>query len=77
MKSGFSIATIVLIFATLTLALGASGFVLLQYQELEPEEVAASEATRMQNGVFAMYDVVRAHEAVEAVLEEGHDSRSA
>ena len=72
MKSGFSIATIVLIFAILTLALGASGFVLLQYQELEPEEVAASEATRMQNGVFAMYDVVRAHEAVEAVLEKGH-----
>ena len=72
MKSSFSIVTIALIFAILTLALAASGFVLLQYQKLEPEKVAESEATRMQNGVFAMYDVVRAHEAVEAVLQMGH-----
>lgn len=72
MKASLSIFTIVLIFAILTLALTASGFVLFQYQKLDPEKSAASEATRMQNGVFAMYDVVRAHEAVEAVLHKGH-----
>ena len=72
MRTFFSVVTIALIFAILILALAASGYVLLQYQKLKPEDYAVSEATRMQSGFLAMYDVVRAHEAVEAVLLAGN-----
>lgn len=72
MRGVFSAVTIALIFAILIVALAASGFVLLQHQRLKPEDHAVAEVTRMQNGFLAMNDVVRADEAVEAVLLTGH-----
>lgn len=46
--------------------------VLMQYRELRAKDGAEIEAVRMRNGVFAILDVVRAHEAIEDAIKVGH-----
>ncbi len=71
-KSAFAGLTIAVIIAVVAFSLGGSATVLLQYQQLRTKDGAATEVVRMRNGVFAILDVVRAHDAIEASVEEGH-----
>ena len=72
LKSSFGILTIGIIVAVVAFSLGGSATVLMQYQKLNSTDGAATEVNRMRDGVFAILDIVRAHEAIEAALEEGH-----
>lgn len=71
-KSIFGILTIGLILLIVAFSLGGAGMIVMQYHELRSKDGAATEVVRMRNGVFAILDVVRAHDAVEAALLEGH-----
>lgn len=71
-KSIFGILTIGLILVIVAFSLAGSGMVLMQYNALREKDGAATEVLRMRNGVFAILDVVRAHDAIEDALKAGH-----